>query len=152
MATHAYTTLSLLPATDSERLALLSTQQARRSLLGTDRGVTPGPVTLAIRGVRSNELSSWEMRQGQLDDEAKALRDLRRRVANAVEAAIAFLDATGGDPDAEPSLGSTEPYDWQERGQEAWSAGSADDRENAECIDCDGEYVSAHRAFISRVA
>jgi hypothetical protein len=61
----------------------------------------PGPVTLAIRGVRPNSLPSWEMREQQIEDERRALRELRKRVANAVTLGIAFLDETGGDPDLE---------------------------------------------------
>ncbi|CAA2102002.1 hypothetical protein MBUL_01464 [Methylobacterium bullatum] len=157
MATHAYTTPSLLPATDSERRALLGTQQARRSLLDADRDNTPGPVTLAIRGVRPNERSSSEMRQRQMVEEAKALRDLRRRVANAVEVAIAFLDAAGGDPDFEdgaddePSLGSLGGTGTARmltgfgfKG-ERWAGGSDDDREEdagdmPETVNEDGDF------------
>lgn len=82
MATHAYTTPTLLPATDSERRGLLGTQQARRSLLGADRDSTPGPVTLAIRGVRLDETPCWEIREAEMRrQEVDDLLALRRRVA-----------------------------------------------------------------------
>ena len=91
MATHA----------DSTRTSLLPLIGAPPPLLSSRVGQQPGPVTRAIRNLRPNELSSWELRQRQMEEEAKALRDLRRRVAKAVSVGIAFLDETGGDPDVE---------------------------------------------------
>lgn len=91
----------------------------------------PGPVTLAIRGIRPNELPSWEMRQQQIEDEA--LRDLRRRVAKAVSVGIDFLDETGGDPDLEdgaddePSLGASMARDGFGTG---WRGDDGSDRED----------------------
>lgn len=61
----------------------------------------PGPVTLAIRGLRPNSLPSWEMRQRQIEDERRALRELRERIAGRIEADIALLDRLDGEADFE---------------------------------------------------
>jgi hypothetical protein len=61
-----------------------------------------GPVTRAIRGLRPNEMPSWEIREAEMRrQEAADLLALRRRVAKAVAQGIDFLDATGGDPEME---------------------------------------------------
>lgn len=79
MATHALTTSTLLAATPQERVSLLGTQQARRSLLRAGSERAAGPVTLAIRAVRSaSTLDPWQATQ---DDERRALRELRERIA-----------------------------------------------------------------------
>lgn len=69
------------------------------------------------------------------------LRQLRNRMAQAVEILIAAMDAIDGDPDMEPSLGSVGAeivyFD-----QRKWAQGVTDDRE-VECEDegaqCDDE-------------
>ncbi|GJE60736.1 hypothetical protein [Methylobacterium trifolii] len=72
-----------------------------------------------------------------LEGGRQAVLELRKRVADRIEADLALLDALDGDPDLEPSLGAVEPFDWQ--GQGTWAAGNCDERENADCVDCDGE-------------
>lgn len=68
----------------------------------------PGPVTLAIRGVRPNSLPSWEMREQQIEDERRALRELRERIASRIEADLAILDALDSDSDLEADYGTCE--------------------------------------------
>ena len=55
--------------------------------------------------------------------------DLRRRMEAAVERLLAALDAMGGDPDAEPSLGAPQADPPWDRSQADWTAGADDDRE-----------------------
>ncbi len=58
------------------------------------------------------------------------LRDLRRAIAQRIDADIALLDRLGGDPDLEPQ-GDDEPAlgSLDRMAQTLWSAGSPDDRE-----------------------
>ena len=68
-----------------------------------------GPVTRAIRGLRPNEMPSWEIREAEMRrQEAADLLALRRRVAKAVAQGIDFLDATEADCDAEAEYHTTE--------------------------------------------
>lgn len=76
-------------------------------------------------------------------------RPSRAEVEAMVEGLIEYLDGLDGDPDREPSLGAPEPYSWQ--GQTIWGHGSSDDRENAECVDCDGEPI-VHVPALMRAA
>lgn len=80
------------------------------------------------------------------DPDLARIRALRIAIANRIEADIALLDAIDRDSDLEaggddePSLGSiggTWLADYHP--QTGWARGSLDDRENAECEDCDGE-------------
>lgn len=84
------------------------------------------------------------------DPDRAEVRALRRAIALRIEADIALLDRLGGDPDLEPSLGAPEPFAYQ--GQLAWAVGGTDDRENAQCIDCDGESVRFVPFSIGRAA
>lgn len=84
------------------------------------------------------------------DSDRAEVRALRRAIAMRIEADIALLDRLGGDPDLEPSLGAPEPHTYQ--GQLAWAAGGSDDRENAACVDCDGETVRFVPLSIGRAA
>lgn len=78
MASGTHITARLLPATPRERLSLLGTQQARRSLLPAGPGRAPGPVTLAIR--LAGNASTIDLWQAAHDDERCALRALRARI------------------------------------------------------------------------
>ena len=61
----------------------------------------PGPVTLAIRALRPNAILSRDVLEAQQEDERRALRELRERIAGRIEADLAMLDALDGDPDFE---------------------------------------------------
>ncbi|WP_156465586.1 hypothetical protein [Methylobacterium sp. Leaf106] len=93
-----------------ERPFTMSFQNMRRAFFAPlPAAPTVGPVTRAIRGLRPNEMPSWEIREAEMRrQEAADLLALRRRVAKAVAEGIDFLDATGGDPDLEDD-GDVEP-------------------------------------------
>ena len=84
----------------------------------------PGPVTMALRAMQS----------GIPETERERVRALRRRIADRIEADIALLDMLSGDPDLEPYLSAPEDAATSRFGrygsQEAWGAGSSDDRED----------------------
>lgn len=65
---------------------------ARAGERGRLREPQSGPVTLAIRAMRSNEAPSWEMRQRQIDEERQALNALRVRIATQFAADTALLE------------------------------------------------------------
>ncbi|MCJ2093271.1 hypothetical protein MKK67_12335 [Methylobacterium sp. J-072] len=61
------------------------------------------------------------------DADRQRVRELRRRIADRIEADLALLDALSPDPDAEPSLGASEPFTVGPALD--WVYGSGDDRE-----------------------
>ncbi|MGU3665050.1 hypothetical protein ACLBX9_12790 [Methylobacterium sp. A49B] len=115
MATHAHST----------RTPLLRLSGSPQPLLGQGLGRQPGPVTIALAAMQA------------ADPDRQRIRELRRRIADRIEADLALLDALDGDPDSEPSLGAPEPVIGSGFGlgprvltdQERWAEGSADDRE-----------------------
>lgn len=101
----------------------------------------------AIETIREGLISYFIEEDGA---SRQRVHDLRRRIADRIQADIALLDARDVDPDDEPSLAAPEPCSWQS-GQR-WAQGATDDRENAECTDCDGEPVMAIPMRIGRAA
>ncbi|WP_267356482.1 MULTISPECIES: hypothetical protein [unclassified Methylobacterium] len=104
MATHAHST----------RTPLLPLSSNPRSLLGQGLGGQAGPVTQAIRVMRADEpfppadAAIEAIREGLIryfveEDGAdrQRVRDLRRRIADRIEADLALLDALDGDADRE---------------------------------------------------
>ena len=88
MATHAHST----------RTPLLPLAGPLPPLLGRGSGRQPGPVTRAIAIMR------------EADPDLARIRALRRAIAERIEADIAFLDATGGDPDFEADYTTIERH------------------------------------------
>lgn len=81
MATHAHST----------RTPLLRPSGSLQPLLGSPPGRQSGPVTIAIAA----------MRAADPDLDRQRLHDLRRRIADRIEADLALLDALDGDADLE---------------------------------------------------
>jgi hypothetical protein len=81
MANHAHST----------RTSLLPRSCSPQTLFGLGLGRQLGPVTVAIAAMRSADP----------DLDRQRLRELRRRIADRIEADIALLDALDGDPDQE---------------------------------------------------
>lgn len=99
----------------------------------TPRIIAPGgPVSRAIRTLRN------------ADPKLARIRDLRQAIEDRIEADIALLDALVGDADLEPSLAAPEFKTWLPHAP--WARGSTDERENAECEDCDGDPCRRRRA------
>ena len=107
MAIHAYST----------RTTLLPLSRSPQPLLGRGLGRQPGPVTQAIRAMRAAEplppadAAIEAIREGLIryfveDDGAgrHLVRNLRRRIADRIEADLALLDALDGDTDHEPDV------------------------------------------------
>ena len=102
MANHAHST----------RTPILTPTGAPPPLLGRGSGRQPGPVTIALAAMRA------------ADPDRRHVRELRRRIAERINADIALLDVLDGDPESEPSLGSidaTSHTDFVD--QEGWAAG-----------------------------
>jgi hypothetical protein len=97
---------------------LLPQSRSPQALLGQGLGRALGPVTIAITAMRSADP----------DLDRQHLRDLRRRIADRIEADIALLDALDGDTDleAENEHGGDvqdEPHD-PEEDADHWEVGS----------------------------
>ena len=109
----------------STRTPLLPLSRSPQPLLGQGLGRQSGPVTIALAVMQD------------ADPDRQRIRELRRRIADRIEADLALLDALDGDPDAEPSLGAPEPIIPVGYGhvrcaatdQAHWADGAADDRE-----------------------
>ena len=153
MATHAHSTRTPLlrrPASGS-LLSLEDTPRNASFLLGQGLGRQSGPVTQAIRAMRAAEplppadAAIEAIREGLIryfveedSPDRQRVRELRRRIADRIEADLALLDALDGDPDVEPSLGAPEPIitsGWgrdrcQHSDQAHWAAGGTDERED----------------------
>lgn len=133
MATHAHST----------RAPSLRLSGSPQPLLGLGLGRQPGPVTIALAAMRSADP----------DLDRQRLRELRRRIADRIEADIALLDALDGDTDlenggdAEPSLCGL---------MVNWPAPGGDDREHDDAEgrdpipDWSGRGV--HEVFVGRRA
>jgi hypothetical protein len=133
----------------STRTPLLRLASSPQPLLGAGLGRQPGPVTQAIRAMRAADIDTG-FPGNQSGFDRQRVRELRRRIADRIEADIALLDALDGDSDFEPSLAAPEPYSWLNG--PIWAQGATDDRENAECADCDGEPVMTIPVRIGRLA
>ena len=79
MASHAHST----------RTPLLPLSRSAPPLLGRGLGRQSGPVTIALAAMQA------------ADPDRQRIRDLRRRIADRIEADLALLDALDGDPDLE---------------------------------------------------
>jgi hypothetical protein len=77
MATHAHST----------RTPLLRLSGSPQPLLGLRLRRQPGPITIALAAMQA------------ADPDRQRIRDLRRRIADRIEADIALLDALDGDTD-----------------------------------------------------
>lgn len=92
-----------------------------------------GPVTLAIRALRPNPILSRDALDAQHEDERRALRELRERIAGRIEADLALLDALDGDCDLEDGA-DHEPSLCTAEGTGPWpltgSTYAGDDREH----------------------
>lgn len=127
MANHAHST----------RTPLLPPPEAVPPLLPVGLGRQPGPVTVAIRAMRAADSDTAAddaieaIRQGLdryfSETDRQRVRELRRCIADRIEADMAALDALGGDADFEPSLGAPNPF--SAGPADDWAAGSTDDRE-----------------------
>lgn len=73
----------------SRRTPLLRLSGSPRPLLGLGLSRQPGPVTIALAAMQA------------ADPDRKRIRELRRRIADRIEADIALLDALDGDTDLE---------------------------------------------------
>jgi hypothetical protein len=82
MATHAHST----------RTPSLSLSGSAQPLLCLGLGRQPGPVTIALAAMQA------------ADPDRQRIRELRRRIADRIEADIALLDAIDGDTDHEPDV------------------------------------------------
>lgn len=120
MATRAYST----------HAPLLRRSDAAPFLLGQGLGRQLGPVTQAIRAVRAPEprsaadLAIQAIRAGLAAHFAvtdrRRVRDLRRALADRIEADIALLDALGGDTDLEDSHDRGQENEHGTDDPEAW--------------------------------
>ena len=119
MATHAHST----------RTPLLPISRSPQPLLGQGLGRQSGPVTQAIRAMRAAEplppadavieairegLIRYFVEEGGADRER--VRDLRRRIADRIEADLALLDALDGDTDIEQDVGEMPEGVWAQGG------------------------------------
>ena len=128
MATHAHST----------RTPLLPQSGNPRPLLGQGLGRQLGPVTRAIRACRETDVADQAIADIQLgldsffaDADRQRVRELRRRIADRIEADLALLDALAGDADHEPDL-DREPEEpeasateWAGHGAHRFTAGRA---------------------------
>ena len=99
MATHAHST----------RTPLLPQSGNPRPLLGQGLGRQLGPVSRAIRACRETDPADQAIADIQIglasffeDADRQRVRELRRRIADRIEADLALLDALAGDADFEP--------------------------------------------------
>lgn len=130
----------------STRTPLLSQAGAPSALLARGAGTQLGPVTLALRAMRTADPDEAAhdaieaIRRGLdchfSEADYQRLKALRRRVADRIEFDLALLDALDGDADredgadAEPSLGSIDATSHNDcLSQLQWSVGGVNDRE-----------------------
>src|ERR1700712_2955777 len=74
------------PVTDIDNLSDAQVSVAKRQA---------GPVTQAIRAMRTADVNAGNLHSA--DPDRQRIRELRRRIANRIEADIALLDALDGD-------------------------------------------------------
>ncbi|TXM99680.1 hypothetical protein FV242_24560 [Methylobacterium sp. WL64] len=101
MAIHAHSTRTLL----------LPQSGNPRPLSGQGLGRQLGPVSRAIRACRDADPAELAIADIQIgldsffaDADRQRVRELRRRIADRIEADLALLDALSGDTDHEPDL------------------------------------------------
>ncbi|WP_342108061.1 hypothetical protein [Methylobacterium sp. SI9] len=82
------------------------------------------PADAAIEAIREGLIRYFVEEDGA---DRQRVRELRRRIADRIEADLALLDALDPDPEAEPSLGASEPFTVGPALD--WVYGSGDDRE-----------------------
>lgn len=145
MATRAHSTRTpLLRLSGNKGLSRFAQpDRSPQSLLGLGLGRQPGPVTIALAA----------MYAADPDLDRQRIRELRRRIAERIEADIALLDALDGDPDfedgadAEPSLCGLMAH---------WPSPGGDDREfdEAEGRDPSPDWSGrgVHEVFVGRRA
>ena len=128
MASHAYST----------RTPLLPQSGNPRPLLGQGLGQQLGPVTRAIRACREADFADQAIAEIQIgldsffaDADRQRVRELRRRIADRIEADLDLLDALSGDTDHEPDLDrelealDASATEWAGRGAHRFNAGRA---------------------------
>lgn len=98
MASHAHST----------RTPLLPLSRSPQPLLGQGLGRQLGPVSRAIRACRETDPADQAIADIQIglasffaDADRQRVRELRRRIADRIEADLALLDALDPDPDLE---------------------------------------------------
>lgn len=98
MASHAHST----------RTPLLPLSRSPQPLLGQGLGRQSGPVSRAIRACRETDPADQAIAEIQIglasyfaDADRQRVRELRRRIADRIEADLALLDALDPDPDLE---------------------------------------------------
>ena len=128
MAIHAHST----------RTPLLPQSGNPRPLLGQGIGRQLGPVSRAIRACRETDPADLAIADIQIglasffaDADRQRIRELRRRIADRIEADLTLLDALDGDADHDPDLDCEleEPEasatEWAGRGAHRFNVGRA---------------------------
>ena len=122
MAIHAHST----------RTPLLPQSGNPRPLLGQGLGRQLGPVTRAIRACRETDLADQAITEIQIcldsffaDADRQRVRELRRRIADRIEADLALLDALDGDADREPEALDASATEWTGRSAHRFNVGRA---------------------------
>jgi hypothetical protein len=113
MANHAHSTRTpLLPQSGNQGLSSFAqTGLSARPSLGQRFGRQLGPVSRAIRACREIDPADQAIADIQIDlasffadADRQRVRELRRQIAERIEADLALLDALAGDADHEPDL------------------------------------------------
>ncbi|MCJ2142776.1 hypothetical protein [Methylobacterium sp. E-066] len=111
---------------------LLSQPGNPQPLLGQGSGRQLGPVSKAIRACRETDPADQTIADIQIglasffaDADRQRVRELRRRIADRIEADLALLDALDADPDAEPEEPETSATEWTGRGAHRFNVGRA---------------------------
>ncbi|KST56771.1 hypothetical protein AO398_09315 [Methylobacterium sp. GXS13] len=132
MASHAHSTRTpLLPQSGNKGLS--SFAQANRSsrpLAGQGLGRQLGPVSRAIKACRETDPADQAIAEIQIglasffaDADRQRVRELRRRIADRIEADLALLDALDGDADCEPEEPEASATEWTGRGAHRFNVG-----------------------------
>ncbi|MGU3326093.1 hypothetical protein ACLBXB_04070 [Methylobacterium mesophilicum] len=122
MASHAHST----------RTPLLPQSGNPRPLLGQGLGRQLGPVSRAIRACRETDPADQAIADIQIglasffaDADRQRVRELRRRIADRIEADLALLDALDGDADREPEALDASATEWAGHGAHRFNVGRA---------------------------
>ena len=101
-------------------------------LLGQGLGRPLGPVSRAIRACRETDPADQAIADIQIglasffaDADRQRIRELRRRIADRIEADLALLDALDGDADREPEEPEASATEWTSRGAHRFNVGRA---------------------------
>ena len=91
-----------------------------------------GTVTQALRACRPVDPADLAIADLQIglagffaDADRQRVRELRRRIADRIEADLALLDALDADPDAEPEEPEASATEWAGRGAHRFNVGRA---------------------------